>query len=247
MKDYLLIDGEVSGKQFTTFENHCVKSNDVIATMKNEISLLSLNEQLKQQVVESKKIVADQLQGVSEMMGNFAKEIVKERHRHEKKELEMVRVLQQMHIQIDKIDIYQLEKGNIDIELAVTFYDYHGEGPKLIAPLLSDVLQETVVVEKEVISPFPNGISFLTFRSAKQYTIHTGVATAAKGGGIISGDCHLLTEVGKGKFALAISDGMGNGLRAREESSETLRLLKQLLQTGISEQVAIESINSILS
>src|SRR5699024_10267092 len=77
--------------------------------------------------------------------------------------------------------------------------------------------------------------------------IETGVATAAKGGGLISGDCHLLTEVGKGKYALAISDGMGNGLRAREESSETLRLLKQLLQTGISEQVAIESINSILS
>src|SRR5699024_11991180 len=46
---------------------------------------------------------------------------------------------------------------------------------------------------------------------------------------------------------VAISDGMGNGLRAREESSETLRLLKQLLQTGISEQVAIESINSILA
>ena len=40
---------------------------------------------------------------------------------------------------------------------------------------------------------------------------------------------------------------MRNGLRAREESMETLRLLKQILQTGISEQVAIKSINSILS
>src|SRR5699024_7470973 len=150
----------------------------------------------KKQVVESKKIVADQLQGVSEMMGNFAKEIVKEQQRHEKKEMEMVRALQQMHINIEKIDIYQLEKGNIDIELAVSFYDYHGEGAKVIAPLISDVLNETVVVEKEAISPFPNGMSFLTFRSAKHYTIETGVATAAKGGGIISGDCHLLTEVG---------------------------------------------------
>src|SRR5699024_7627066 len=61
-----------------------------------------------------------------------------------------------------------------------------------------------------------------------------------------SGDAFTMMELGKGKFALAISDGMGNGIRAREESVETLRLLEQILKTGISEQVAIKSINSIL-
>lgn len=40
---------------------------------------------------------------------------------------------------------------------------------------------------------------------------------------------------------------MGNGERAHEESMETLRLLKQILQSGIQESVAIQSINSILS
>src|SRR5690606_33768964 len=43
------------------------------------------------------------------------------------------------------------------------------------------------------------------------------------------------------------SDGMGNGVRANEESKETLRLLQQILQTGIPEKVAIKSINSILA
>src|SRR5690625_1833948 len=46
---------------------------------------------------------------------------------------------------------------------------------------------------------------------------------------------------------MAISDGMGNGERANEESGETLRLLQQILQTGIPEKVAIKSINSILA
>ncbi|MGJ8868758.1 SpoIIE family protein phosphatase, partial [Salmonella enterica] len=50
-----------------------------------------------------------------------------------------------------------------------------------------------------------------------------------------------------GKYALAISDGMGNGERAHYESSETLQLLKQILQPGIEETIAIKSINSILS
>src|SRR5690625_5812336 len=54
-------------------------------------------------------------------------------------------------------------------------------------------------------------------------------------------------ELAAGKYALAISDGMGNGQRARKESMQTLRLLQQILQSGIDEQVAIKSINSILS
>src|SRR5699024_3577547 len=155
--------------------------------------------------------------------------------------------IKKMGIHVEKVTIYQLEKGNIDIEMALAFYDYHGEGAKIIAPILSDILQETILDQEEEISPFPNGISFLSFSSAKQFSVETGVATAAKGGGLVSGDSFKMMELGKGKFALAISDGMGNGTRAQEESGETLRLLKKILQSGISEQVAIQSINSILA
>ncbi|MFK4996599.1 hypothetical protein ACI2OX_00385 [Bacillus sp. N9] len=34
-------------------------------------------------------------------------------------------------------------------------------------------------------------------------------------------------ELGPGKYAVAISDGMGNGERAHHESSETLKLLQK--------------------
>src|SRR5699024_7355163 len=100
---------------------------------------------------------------------------------------------------------------------------------------------------QEDVSPLPNGYSFFTFGSAKEFVVETAVSSAAKGGGVISGDSYTTIELGAGKYALAISDGMGNGSRAREESRETLRLLQQILQTGIPEQVAIKSINSILS
>ena len=46
---------------------------------------------------------------------------------------------------------------------------------------------------------------------------------------------------------MAISDGMGNGERAHQESNETLRLLQKILQSGIEEKVAIKSVNSVLS
>jgi len=93
----------------------------------------------------------------------------------------------------------------------------------------------------------PHTPTIITFQSAKLFEIETGVAIAAKGGGLISGDSYAVTEIGSGKYVLAISDGMGNGARAREESMETIRLLRKMLQSGISEPVAIRSINSVLS
>ena len=56
-----------------------------------------------------------------------------------------------------------------------------------------------------------------------------------------------MMDLGPGKFAMAISDGMGNGERAYQESNETLKLLQKILQSGIEEKVAIKSVNSILS
>ncbi|MDC3417916.1 stage II sporulation protein E [Aquibacillus salsiterrae] len=231
----------------SSFENHCVKSKKVLDTMRQELSFFEANRKLKKQVSESRRFVADQLLGVSQVMGDFANEILKERENHEQQEVEIVAALNHMGIELEKLDIYSLEKGNIDIEMNLTFYNYHGEGPKLIAPMLSDILKETVVVKEEEISPVPNGYCYLSFGSAKKYVVETGVSHAAKGGGLVSGDSYSTIELGAGKYAMAISDGMGNGERAHEESAETLRLLQQILQSGIQEQVAIKSINSILS
>ncbi|WP_085993729.1 stage II sporulation protein E [Oceanobacillus senegalensis] len=234
-------------KVMREFENHCVKSKKVLGVMKEEITFFEANRKLKQQVLESKRLVADQLHGVSEVMGDFAKEILKERQNHEIQENQIIEALTNMGIETDKLDIFSLEKGSVDIEMTTSFYDYHGEGTKLIAPVLSEILNEMIVVKQEEISPFPNGTSYLAFGSAREFVVSTGAANAAKGGGFISGDSYTTIELGAGKYAMAISDGMGNGQRAREESVETLRLLQQILQTGIPEKVAIKSINSILS
>ncbi|HLR15979.1 MAG TPA: stage II sporulation protein E [Bacillota bacterium] len=247
LKDQIESSGDVSASRKRAFENHCIRSSKVIDVMKEKMLHYNAHKKLKQQVVDSKRLVADQLQGVAEVMDDFAKEIVKEREYHERQEKQIIHAMNHLGIELDKLDIYQLDKGNIDIEMTASFYEYRGEGAKLIAPVLSDILNELVVVKKEETSPFPNGYCSFTFGSARQYTLDIGVAHAAKGGGLVSGDSYTMMELGEGKFALAISDGMGNGHRAREESEETLRLLQQILQTGIPEHIAIKSINSILS
>ena len=159
----------------------------------------------------------------------------------------MLDALRGVGLEIGHIDIYSLDKGNIEIEMSISADNDYARCEKIIAPMLSDLVRETIVIRKEESGFYPNGFSHVSFGSAKQFVIDTGVAHVAKGGAWVSGDCYSTIELGYGKYAIAISDGMGNGERAHFESNETLQLLQKVLQSGIEETVAIKSVNSVLS
>jgi stage II sporulation protein E len=242
-----LNDGNVPSKISRDWEKHCTRSKKVYDVIGQELTFFQANQKLKKQVQESRKLVADQLLGVSEVMDNFAKEIQRERENHYKQEEQIREAIQEFGIQVEQVEIYSLEQRNVDIEMTIPYCNGHGECEKIIAPMLSDILGETIVVKKEECATFPNGFCHVTFHSTKAFTVDTGVAHAAKDGGLVSGDSFSTIELGLGKFAIAISDGMGNGERAHYESNETLMLLQKILQSGIEEKVAIKSVNSVLS
>lgn len=240
-------DGNISLRVSREWEKLCSRPKKVYDTIGQELTFFQASQKLKKKVQESRKLVADQLLGVSEVMDNFAKEIQRERENYYKQEEQIIEAIQGFGIHIEQVEIYSLEQGNIDIEMAVPFCNGHGECEKLIAPMLTDILGETIVVNKEECAGHSGGFCQATFRSSKAFTVETGFAHAAKDGGLISGDSYSTIELGLGKIALAISDGMGNGERAHYESKETLALLQKILQSGIEEKVAIKSVNSILS
>ncbi len=228
-------------------EKHCNKAKKVREAIHQELTVHQVNVHLKKQVQESRRLVAEQLLGVSEVMGDFAKEIKKEQENHHHQEEMMLDALQEFGIDVDQIEIYSLEAGNIDLDITIPNYKGMDECEKIIAPLLSDILNETIIVQSEEYAETSLGTCYITLRSAKAFVVETGVAHAAKGGGFLSGDSYSTMELGPGKFAIAISDGMGNGERAHHESSETLKLMQKILQSGIEEKVAIKSVNSVLS
>lgn len=240
-------NGVLSQKIVREWEKHCTRSNKVIDSIGQELTYFQANQKLKKQVQESRRLVAEQLLGVSEVMENFAQEIQRERENHHKQEEQILDALQEFGIQIEQVEIYSLLKGNVDIDMTIPYCNGHGECEKLIAPMLSDILGETIVVNSEECSTFPNGFCHVTFGSAKAFVVETGISHAAKDGGFVSGDSYSTIELGLGKYAIAISDGMGNGERAHFESMETLTLLQKILQSGIEEKVAIKSVNSVLS
>ncbi|NIK80096.1 stage II sporulation protein E [Paenibacillus castaneae] len=236
-----------SGKEIPrSWAAHCVKSSQVLVDMSQQYELYHNNMHWKKQIYDSRQLVADQLQGVSQVMEDLAKEIKREGQTLHLQEEQIREVVEGLGLSIQGIEIVNLEEGNVDIEVYHSFGKGYDECRKIIAPLLSDILGEHIAVKSETF-PEKNGEpTLVVFGSAKQYEIETGVAGAAKGGDLLSGDSFSMVELGNGKFAVAISDGMGNGERARQESSTALSILQQLLQSGMDEKLAVKSVNSVL-
>lgn len=235
------------GKKHITDEwrQACVKTEQVMELMKHQYDMYKHDQHWKKQIYDSRRLVADQLSGVSQVMMDLAKEIKREGQELYEQEGQIRVALEQLGLSIHTIEIISLDEGSVEIEIVHQYTRGFDECRKIIAPLLSDILGENIVVKHEAPAA-RSSFSTVTFGSAKEYEVETGIAGAAKGGGLLSGDSFTIDEIGSGKFAVAVSDGMGNGERAKLESSSALSILQQLLQSGMDEKLAIKSVNSVL-
>ncbi|WP_405105856.1 stage II sporulation protein E [Paenibacillus sp. FSL K6-1217] len=224
----------------------CGRTGEVLDVMKGQYELYQHDMRWKRQIYDSRQFVAEQLSGVSQVMEDLAKEIKREGQAMYRQESQIREALEKLGLSIHTIEILSLDPGRVEIEVVHAYTRGFDECRKMIAPLLSDILEENIAVVSETAVHPREGLSMVTFGSAKAYEISSGVAAAAMGGDMLSGDSFSTVELGNGTFAVSISDGMGNGERARMESSAALSMLEKLLQSGMDEKLAVKSVNSIL-
>ncbi len=247
MMEYIESHPHASKKEIPLdWKQICVKTDQVLDTMRHLSDTYYQNLHWKKQIKESKQLVSEQLTGVSQVMEDLADEIKREGQELFAQEEQIRNALEDLGLSIHSIDIISLDEGNVEIEMIHQFNKGYDECRKIVAPLLSQILGENIAVTSEAYLHEGEGTSTVSFASAKEYEVNTGAAGAAKGGELCSGDSLSMMELGNGTFAVAISDGMGNGERASTESKMALNILHHLLQTGMDEKLAIKSVNSIL-
>lgn len=80
-----------------------------------------------------------------------------------------------------------------------------------------------------------------------KYKITTGVARRIRDNSEVSGDSYSIMEVMYGKYLIALSDGMGSGEKAKEESAASIELYEQFSTTNFSKDICLDMINSVMT
>lgn len=82
--------------------------------------------------------------------------------------------------------------------------------------------------------------------SSGAFTTEYGMAAGVRNGSAASGDSVAVKDI-EGKLLLALSDGMGSGVRAQRESRRAVELLSELMSVGFSMDDATDCVNRLLS
>lgn len=86
----------------------------------------------------------------------------------------------------------------------------------------------------------------LVFEEEVNYFVVEGIAKAKKEGETNSGDSYLLKEFGRGMYLAALSDGMGSGELAAQDSERIIDLLDKFMETGFHMEKATTLLNSMM-
>lgn len=230
-----------------SWKHHCIKNEQMMALTRDKYETYQQELRWKERLKETRHIVSEQLSGMSKVMMDWAFDIRRETQVLTAQEEQIQKALEDLGMSIHRVDVISLDEGNVEVEVTLPHADHLESCRKIIAPLLTDIVGEHITVhQKEGPLDARDGFQTMTLGSAQNYEVHAGVAKAAKGGNWLSGDSYSYMNLGTGKYAVAISDGMGNGRRAEEESREALKLLERLLQSGMEEQTAVKTVNAIL-
>lgn len=225
--------------------SRCIKLDQMLPSLKRSTTLVARDAAIVKQLRESRQMVVSQLSGVATIMQDLACEIRRETGTSQVQEEKILAALSRLGLEVQGVDIISLEEGKVEIEILQINPSGHDECSKLVAPLLSDALGETITVQKSDLSE-DGSYQLVTLGSAKLFDVQSGFASAAKDGTLQSGDSFSVLDVGNGRYAIALSDGMGNGERANQESATAVNLVQQLLKAGFDEEVAVKTVNSAL-
>lgn len=240
------IENHLNGRAVATPElkERCIRLDSMLGVLRYNLELTNRDAKWIAKLEEHKTLVSAQLSGVADVVQAIAEEMMESSQSALSDEEHILAALEQLGLFVDHVHIVSLEPGKVEIEIVQPVKGAYENSSRVIAPLLSGIVGENISVAR--VSDAATGMCTSIFSSSRLFNVKTAVATVARDGRIVSGDTYTTMDLGNGRFAIAVSDGMGNGERARRESKAAIELLKKLLKAGFNEKLSIQTVNSTL-
>ena len=236
------------GKINKNLKENCVKSNTLIKSCEEFYNTTTLNEVLKERMGEGRQLIAENIAGISQAMGDVIKEFTRDVDNCYELDKVLKKALSRKNIAYKNIYSYTDKKGRLKIKMLME--NCYGENicGKAILPILKEVLRVPFSISDEGcrINPETNECSVVIEESPK-YHMLSYVASIPKNGEKFSGDSFNFGKNKNGIYVIALSDGMGSGPDAGLESSVAIDIIDEFIERGYDEEIAIKAINSIMN
>ncbi len=196
---------------------------------------------------ESRQALRDNLSEVSQILQKVAEETAVCTPLPERQKKKVVRFLGKERINVKEI-YYIEENGTGKQTLSVTMSSDKSGGyiARDVADMISVLLDKRLNLSGQ--SPYLVDEVERTFFFLEDppFMVLTGYARAIREQEKISGDNYSIMELDCGKLVVILSDGMGSGEKACQESSAVIERMETLLEAGHTVNSAMNIVNNTL-
>ena len=229
------------------FLETCRRREDYLSQLNRNLGRATMNLEWKNRFLESRDTVITQFRELAVILEEFARQMEHAVDVTEEKEQAVRKAFWRRHMVIDKMLILEYDGSRREAFVTVRTSNGRCVMSKDAAEYLGDAMgnsQWTVARDSKAVI----NRQFATIRFVEEgaYRVMWGVARAAKSGEQVSGDSYTFCQNGPGQAVMSLSDGMGSGEAAADESRQVIELAEELLSAGYTPRAALKLVNTVL-
>lgn len=228
-------------------EKKCVKNFTLLKSAEGIVNNYNVNETVKERLAEGKNILSTHISNISSTLDNLLNDFKREVIIDADLEKLVKRMLNKNSIYYNDIFCYIDKNGRIKIRISINNsqdVDYY---EKKIPDLLSNAMRMKLYIGDDGcnIDAETNEYIITIEEKPKYYMVSYG-AIEPKSGENQTGDNYSFGKTTNGIYMTILSDGMGSGPEASDESKATVELVEKLMEAGFNEDITVNTVNSIM-
>lgn len=201
----------------------------------------------QKKLYESRGLLADHLKEMAHIMSDVAREAYQYHPVGERKYRQVAHCLKDVGILLKNFMILENEDGHLTMSLMMKTQAQEAITLEDVADLISVAMNVRVRASEHTPLFMAKEWNVYYFLEEPAFHILTGFAKATKETEKISGDNYSFCEIEQGRVIAILSDGMGSGEKACEESGRVIEMMERLIEAGFRKEAAVQIINGALA
>ena len=223
----------------------CHRYEGMVEEAMQAFGRLELNYAWYNRLRENRLVIAQQLDAMAGLMEEWSKSRVNVDESSQMYAYQIHFQAKERGLLIEDLHIYE-ENTRICVE-GYVYTKWNGGIPsKHYLAAVEKAVGRPMRMGKECKTILTQEPVLITLYEDTSYYGLQGIATEKKNGSFISGDSFSFFAMDDGNYHICLSDGMGSGSRANQESEMVVDLLQKFIEAGFRKEVAIRLMNSAM-
>lgn len=220
------------------FREKCVNLNAFVAAVNGELRAQMYRRQYMARLRVGRAAAWDQYEDFAEILGQVSRELGSLNGADPLAERRLVRYLRSLDVEADAA-VFRDSSGRLRAVIESGNMSAVTRDPAWLDRL-------SAVLGVRLCTPGTAAEGRITLLEAEPLCAAVGIAAMKKPGENVSGDKGTYFKTDTGALCVILSDGMGTGEEAADESAQAVNILERFLRSGVDPSTAMKILNSVM-